>query len=693
MAGTTQPVEHLAEAQEQQEPELGTPWEDLRAYVAVPRATSLELSPDGRWLLLGTSTLSDDQTAYRTALWRLPTDGGRPRRLTRGTEGEAAAGLLRDGSVVFTSKRPVPAEQDRDEKDDALWCLPAAGGEAYVLARRKGGWLGVTAAREADRLVCPVGLRAGLDDEKADQELRARREKKKVHAILHEAAGVRYWDHDLGSDTVRLQVLDLEVDERDGDPRARRPRLATDDLGRGLSTTFALSGDGSFAVADLDVLQPRGERRGTLVRLDLATGECRTLLEHAEHAFGGAVLSRDDRLVACTRWVPSTAQRAPRTFLHLLDLATGDHRDLAPGWDRWGTPVGFSPDASTLYVVADEDGEAPVFAVDVASGAVRRLTQHGAHSNVRVAPDGSCLYALRTAWDEPGSVVRIDVASAASTVLHQPAGEAGLPGTLERIETTTAEGHRVPGWLCLPAGASAEQPVPLVLWVHGGPLGSWNAWSWRWCPWLLVSQGWAVLLPDPSLSTGYGQDVVQRGWGAWGDSTFTEVMSATDAAEQRPEIDATRTAMMGGSFGGYMANWIATHTDRFRCIVSHASLWDLTSFGPTTDVPWYWQREMTPEMARANSPHLSADAISTPMLVVHGDKDYRVPISQGLALWWDLVRGFDGDPDDMPHKFLYFPDENHWVLSPQHAIVWYETVRAFLGTHLEDADFQRSAVL
>ena len=198
----------------------------------------------------------------------------------------------------------------------------------------------------------------------------------------------------------------------------------------------------------------------------------------------------------------------------------------------------------------------------------------------------------------------------------------------------------------------------------------------------MAAQGYAVLLPDPALSTGYGTPFVARGWGSWGKAPYTDLMASTDAVEAREDIDESRTAAMGGSFGGYMANWVAGHTDRFRAIVTHASLWALDQFGPTTDAPWYWGREMTPEMARENSPHLSVDQIVTPMLVVHGDHDYRVPIGEGLRLWSELAARASGDAAEFPHRFLYFPDENHWVLTPQHAKVWNETVLAFLDHHV-----------
>jgi dipeptidyl aminopeptidase/acylaminoacyl peptidase len=201
----------------------------------------------------------------------------------------------------------------------------------------------------------------------------------------------------------------------------------------------------------------------------------------------------------------------------------------------------------------------------------------------------------------------------------------------------------------------------------------------------MVARGYAVLLPDPGLSTGYGQAYVQRGWGSWGADPYADLMAITDAATALPEVDAERTGAMGGSFGGYMANWVAGHTDRFRAIVTHASLWALDQFGPTTDVAFYWAREMTPEMAHANSPHRFVGHIRTPMLVIHGDHDYRVPIGEGLRLWFELLSasGLPADEDGSTvHRFLYFPDENHWVLSPQHAKVWYQTVLAFLAQHV-----------
>jgi dipeptidyl aminopeptidase/acylaminoacyl peptidase len=211
----------------------------------------------------------------------------------------------------------------------------------------------------------------------------------------------------------------------------------------------------------------------------------------------------------------------------------------------------------------------------------------------------------------------------------------------------------------------------------------------------MVARGYAVLLPDPALSTGYGRDFISRGHGEWGGRPYTDVMAITDAAVARPDIDQSRTAMMGGSFGGYMANWIAGHTSRFRGIVSHASLWALDQMFGTTDTPAEWRRIFgsplaQPQRYAASSPHLHAASIVTPMLVIHGDKDYRVPIGEALRLWTDLAGAPGGRAGS---KFLYFPDENHWVLTPGNAVIWYETVLAFLAQHVLDEPWRRPELL
>jgi dipeptidyl aminopeptidase/acylaminoacyl peptidase len=317
----------------------------------------------------------------------------------------------------------------------------------------------------------------------------------------------------------------------------------------------------------------------------------------------------------------------------------------------------------------------------------------GAYTDLNPAPDGQYLYALRSAVDSPPTPVRIDLAGAAApAALDSPGGTLAVPGRLAEVGAAADDGQPVRAWLVLPEGASPASPAPLLLWVHGGPMSSWNAWSWRWNPWLMAARGYAVLLPDPALSTGYGQEFIARGYHDWGARPFADIMAVTEPVLGRPDIDADRVGMMGGSYGGYMANWMAGHTDRFQAIVSHAGLWVLDQMFGTTDHPMFWRPQFgdpltQPEMYEANSPHRHIERIRTPVLVIHGNKDYRVPVSEALRLWWDLSRyGVEA-------KFLYFPDENHWILTPGNARIWYETVFAFLARHVLGQEWERPALL
>jgi dipeptidyl aminopeptidase/acylaminoacyl peptidase len=633
---------------------------DLDAFQAVPRLSGLALSPDGTRLVTTVATLDPKQQKWVKALWELDPTGVQPaRRLTRSAEGEAAPVFTATGDLLFTSTRPNPEGSAEDEKP-ALWRLPAEGGEAHQIACRAGGVAGPRSA--AGVVVVSSDTHPGSTDD--DAARRQARTDRKVSAILHSGYPIRYWDHDLGPGEPRLLAL-RDDGWRDLTPV---PGRALDEAG------YDLTPDGRRVVSTWSVAEPHGSRRATLVVIDTATGERRVLADSAAHEYASPRVSPDGTRVACLRTTRSTPHDPGDVQVVVLGLDGGEQ--AVEGWDLWPASVRWTADGTALLVTADEGGRGPVFRVALDGTVTRLTTDHGNYTDLCVGPDA--VYALRDSVDSPPAPVRLDPEVPGVPVRLPAPGALDVPGRLEEVVTTGPDGRALRAWLALP---DADGPHPLVLWVHGGPLDSWNSWSWRWCPWLLVAQGYAVLLPDPALSTGYGLAHIAKGWGDWGGATYDDLVAVTDAALERSDLDAERTAMMGGSFGGYMANWIAGHTDRFRAIVSHASLWNLEQFGPTTDAAWYWEREMTPEMVAKNDPSQFADAIVTPVLVVHGDRDYRVPVGEGLRLWWDLCSRAP-DPAAMPHRFLYFPDENHWVLTPGHAMLWYQAVLAFLGQHV-----------
>lgn len=658
------------------------PYGDLAAYQAVRRTAGLHLSPDGSRLVTTVAALDSKGVRWVPAVWEVDPTGEQPaRRLSRSSKGETAVGFASDGDVLFTSARPdAEGGEADDDAPAALWLLPHSG-EARLVGTRPGGIGALQASSEAPVVVALSDTLPAAADGEQDTARRTARKDAKVSAVLHDAYPVRYWDHDLGVGQNRFlagALGDEPIIWRDLTPAP----------GRALhEASFDVSADGRTAVTTWSQAEPRGARRSTLVVVDVATGEQRALPDDGSSDDAAPQLSPDGRQVAFVRESRSTPTAPPEMRLLVGPVdGSAPARDVAPGWDRWPTGYAWTPDGSALLVTADEGGRAPVFRVELEPGQVMRLTTDDGHySSVRVAPDGATAYALRDAIDAAPAPVRLDARTPGEpTPLQGPPTAPSPPGRLTEVETTAEDGTGLRAWLVLPDG---EGPHPLLVWVHGGPLSSWNGWSWRWNPWLMAARGWAVLLPDPGLSTGYGQAMIGRGWGAWGAEPYTDVMALTDAALQHDGVDESRIALMGGSFGGYMANWVAGHTDRFVAIVTHASLWDLEQFGPTTDAAYYWSREMTPQMSRDHSPSRYADQIRTPMLVIHGDKDYRVPIGEGLRLWWDLMSRVE-DPAANPHRFLYLPDENHWVLTPQHATIWYETVLAFLTWHVHGQPWQ-----
>ena len=608
--------------------------------------------------------------------------------------------FLADGSLLFLSRRPGAGQDEQPGGTKAaIWLLPASGGEARRVAGLPGGVTGLATAGAARRFLAAGPVFPGTSGPEEDEAKRKARADAGVSAILHDEGPVRRWDHDLGPDWLRLFAGSPE--ERTGEP-AEEAELTdlTPDPGQGLDDEqeFCLSPDGSLAVTSWRVPEKSGGRRTELVRIDQAGGERRTLAGADGSDYGAPRISPDGRLLLAIRsWHDDYAGPGDVTLVIMGTDGDGE-RDLLAGFDRRPLSAEWAADSQSVFFTADDDGRRPVFRVDAQTGEVSRVTaDDAAYDCLCPGPDGQVLYALRAAISEPPAPVRIELAGqpgepATPVRLAAPGGEVRVPGRVEEVAVQAEDGARVRGWLVLPEGASERAKAPLLLWVHGGPVMSWNSWSSRWNPWLMAARGYAVLLPDPALSTGYGQEFIARGHGTWGEKPFTDVMAITDAVAARPDIDADRTAMMGGSFGGYMANWIAGHSGRFRAIVSHAGLWALDQMFATTDEPAFWRRvfgdpDAQPGRYQAASPHLHAAAISTPVLIIHGDRDYRVPVGEGLRMYADLSRL------GKQARFLYFPDENHWILKPGDVRVWYETVFAFLAQHVHGEPWRQPELL
>ncbi|MGH2445294.1 MAG: S9 family peptidase, partial [Candidatus Limnocylindria bacterium] len=659
---------------------------DFDAYLRLPRLSALRASPDGQRLIVTVGRPAPDGKKMHSSIWELdPAGDERPQRLTRSAPGESAAAFARDGSILFTSARPDPDRKpdDGDEEEvGRLWLLPANGGEARLLSAPTGGVDAVVAARDADVIVYAASVFPGTTDAAADRERHEARKKAGVEALLFDTFPIRHWDAYHGPRERHLFAAPIPTgEERIGDPVDLTPHSGATLV----EQHFDVTPDGATVVTGVMTPDGIGRTDFGIVAIDRASGDRRALtLDDAWYA--DPACSPDGRWVVCLRAEKDVPERIGDETLWLIDLASGEGRDLLPDFDLWPQHPTWSPDGASVYFTADRRGAGAVYRHDLASGDTILLADDGTFSDLAVETAGGPV-ALRASYAEPPLPVRLPAqpGGASERIRSFPELDtdalAELPGRVERLSATASDRQEIGSWLVAPKDASPGSPVPLVVWVHGGPVSSWNAWSWRWNAHLLAAKGYAVLLPDPAVSTGYGHAFIQRGWGRWGAEPYTDVLAAVDAALARPELDAERTALMGGSFGGYMANWVAGSTERFRAIVTHASLWELRGFHGTTDYGPDWEREFGDPYTDASryeewSPHRLLANIRTPMLVIHGQRDLRVPISEALRLWTDLRR------HRVPARFLYFPDENHWVLKPQNARLWYETVTAFLDEHV-----------
>ncbi|MDO5721351.1 MAG: prolyl oligopeptidase family serine peptidase [Actinomycetaceae bacterium] len=649
---------------------------DLAAFVAAPRLSNLVArrtqTGQGATVVAALTRLNQKADAYASALVQLDPEGGQPTPLTRSKKGESLTAIGQRGEIYFSSLRPDEGEEE--DVDTALWMLPPRG-EARVVLRRPGGVKQVVAA--GGKLFCSGSVLPNAKDEDANRQLQKTRKEAGITAILHEDFPVRYWDHDLGP--TREALYWAQVPSLDGSDQVQLRPLA---LPAGKLAGFQVASDGSFVLVTMSRADTGLEERNRVYYLDL-TGKPLPLIDLTAEAdpllsVSAGPISPDDQRVFIYASTGNRQGQPLQNWGEIVDIQTGVRQRL--DFDNWPGQVTWL-DADRFVMTADRLGRGGLYLVT--RGQVEPLVEDDFTYADVCALDETRFVASRASIDQPAAPVLVDVRGQVRELQALDA-PTPVPGKLEEVSARSEDGTQIRAWLCLPAHIPVGG-APLLTFAHGGPWGSWNSWTWRWNPWPFVARGYAVLLPDPAISTGYGQAMINRGSDAIGAAPYTDILALIDATVERADIDGERTALLGGSYGGYMANWMAGHTGkRFKCIVTHASLWNIDMMARTTDNAT-WFEWMSTSQAHEYSPHRFADQIQVPMLVIHGDRDYRVPVSQSHALWHALLR----DSQVKGHKFLYYPNENHWILNPQNSRIWYETVLAFVDTHVLGKDFAR----
>ena len=368
---------------------------------------------------------------------------------------------------------------------------------------------------------------------------------------------------------------------------------------------------------------------------------------------------------------------ADKWTLMLLDRATDARTTVAGTFDRAVDAWAWTPDAKSVYVTVEDDGGANAYRVDVAGGAPKIILRGGSTGDVQVSADGKTLVFTRTSLTAPAEIYKANAdgtgVTAVTSINKDALATFGLkPG--ESITYEGAGGAKVQAWIVKPNNFKDGQKYPLLYLVHGGPQSAWNdGWTYRWNAQVFASAGFVVFMPNPRGSTGFGQTFTDEISNDWGGKPFEDLMKGVDAAEKLPYVDATRKVAAGASYGGYMMNWFLGHTDRFKAIVSHAGVFNLTSMYGVTEELWFPEWDLggmpwtNPESYAKWSPHTYAKSFKTPTLVSHGELDFRVPIGEGFQLFTTLQR------QGVPSRLLYFPDEGHWINKPQNSALWYHT--------------------
>jgi len=707
-------------------------FEDL---MKMKRLGDTAVSPDGKWLTYSATIADLEQNTKTAELFIQPIAvagavSGDATPLAVAQPGDSGAQFAPDGKrILFLSSRsgsrqiwlaefdpstgatsnPRKLTSIATEAGNAIW---SPDGKSVLFTSAVYPDCPAIAADDAttgdatDRS-SSVGWSVG-DKCNADRDAAAAASKVKAQIFTHLL--YRHWDHYTGEKRSHLFLLSVESgavrDLTPNDPRDVPP--------------FSLEGGGSGCAFSPDskelaftenlAPEPAISVSASIFTLDLTNPAAKPV--KVSTSAGGnfnPAYSPDGNFLAW-RSEARAGYESDKFRLVVYDRAARTARDLLPDFDRWVEEFAWGPDSKRIYLAAGTEGEAPIFEATL-EGRLTRLTSGGSFSGLHPLPGGQSVLASRMTVKSPAEVVVAAIAAGASAYNARisapriPAAAGSGPMAVSQLTHlndalltqlnlprqesfwfTAADGARLQGFLIRPPDFDPAKKYPVKFLIHGGPQGAWgDSWSYRWNPELFAANGYVVVMINPRGSTGYGQKIVDGVNGDWGGKPFTDLMQGLDYAEEHfPFIDKNREAALGASYGGFMANWILGHTDRFRCIVSHDGMFNPESaYGATEELwfnewefkgkPWdYYGKPDSENPFRKWSPAMSAKNFKTPTLVIHSQLDYRLDVSEGFQLFTTLQRLH------VPSKMLYFPDEGHWVLKPQNSQLWYKTVNEWV---------------
>lgn len=643
----------------------------IHDMVAMERVSDAQVSPDGARVVFTLRTTDLENDRGRTDLWMVALDGSAPRRLTSHPDADHQPRWHPDGSSVwFLSSRGGSSQ---------VWRIARDGGEAAPVTALPLDVSSFALSPDGKRLAVSLDVFPDCASLACTEARLKEKEDSPVSARVYDRLLYRHWDTWKDGRRSHLFVLNADGSEPVDVMRGMDADCPSKPFGGPEEYTF--SPDGTELVFSA---RDAGEREAWSTDFDLyrapvdGSARPRDLTAANEAWDTSPVFSPDGKTLAYLA-MAEPGYESDRRRIVLRGWPDGEPRVLTEEWDRSPGALVWSERGDTLWAVAQDLGRRSLFSIDARSGRVERILADGTVRSVAPIGGGRLLvardhlrspvelYTMRRDGSRLEPVTHVNDARLAEARM----------GETEQFRFEGAGGDEVWAWVVKPAGFEPRKRYPVAFLIHGGPQGSFgDNFHYRWNPQAYAGAGFAAVMVDFHGSTGYGQAFTDSIQGDWGGKPLVDLRKGLAAALERyPWMDGDRVCALGASFGGYMINWIAGQwPDRFRCLVNHDGNLDERLAYFDTEELWFPERDhmgtpwTNPQGYSKHNPILHVDKWKTPMLVIHGALDYRVVDTQGMSTFTALQR------QGIPSRFVYFPDENHWVLKPHNSIFWHDTV-------------------
>lgn len=638
--------------------------------ISIKRVGDAQISPDGTRIAYVVNAIDKKVNRGKRSIWIVPTQGGGARELITSEKNDDTPRWSRDGKyIAFMSTR---------EGAPQIYVANADGSNPRKVTNAPEGVSEFIWSPDGKMFAFVTDIYPECRDLKCTADKSEAEAASKVQAVIAEGLLYRHWNTFKRGKRSHLFVTSNEGGEAtDITPG----NYDVPPFSLGDPTAFDFSPDSKEIVfsRNTDKVEATSTNNDLFV-VPITGGEAKPITGNNPGSDTTPRYSPDGKWIAY-RSQARNGYEADKFNLKLYDLSTGKTKTLSNKLDRWILEFTWAPDSKNIYVVADDRGRELIGVAHIDDEVIDPLIIKTTSSGITLSGDGKRLSFTRSSLTLPSEVFSATInGNSVSDVAQLTNTNAEL---LSKIELNSAEDFeftgalksKIHGFIVKPPNFDSSKKYPMILLIHGGPQSAWmDGWSYRWNAQMWAARGYVTVMINPHGSTGYGQAFVEQISGDWGGAVYEDLMKGTDYVVSQGYVDPSRMGAAGGSYGGYMVNWVMGHTNRFKALVSHAGVYNLTSMYGATEELWFTEWEFkgnpwdNPEQYVKWSPHLFAKNFKTPTLVVHGELDYRVPVGEGLQLYTALQM------KNVPSKLLYYPDEGHWILKPQNSELWYKTV-------------------